>query len=66
MTKKGTAKATDTHSVQFPDPVWKLILNLLNEELDVWEKDSSTYALITVTIRTIEYQTGIRKKGGQR
>jgi hypothetical protein len=55
-------KAKHVHTVRLEDNGWRLILNLLNEELDVWENDSTTYAFVTVTIRTIEIQTGLRKK----
>lgn len=59
-------KAEHTHTVRLEDNGWKLILNLLTEELDVWDKDSSMYGFVTVTIQTIEIRTGLRKKRAPR
>lgn len=41
---------------------WKRILNLLNEELDYWERESADYATYLSMISEIERQTGIKKK----
>ena len=41
---------------------WRRILNLLTEELEVWEPTSGDCADILATILMIETQTGIRKK----
>jgi len=41
---------------------WKRVLNLLNEELEVWGALSSDYAQIEIIIGVIETRTGIKKK----
>ena len=48
--------------VRLIDPYWRRILNLLNEELDVWDKESIDYSQVYDIIVRIEMQTGIRKK----
>jgi hypothetical protein len=49
-------------SVQLPEGEWRRILNLLDEELGVWEAESEESIRILRTMRAIESQTGIRKK----
>jgi len=49
-------------SVQLPEGEWRRILNLLDEELGVWEAESEESIRILRTMRVIESQTGIRKK----
>jgi len=52
----------DDESVHLPRVCWIRILNLLTEELDVWEKESPDYNQIDAMISAIEAETGIRKK----
>lgn len=48
-------------NVGLPASVWRSILNLLTEELDVWPADSDEYRNFQATISLIERRTGIRK-----
>jgi len=41
---------------------WRRILNLLTEELDVWEPSSTEYRKLIFTIWKITDSTGIQKK----
>ena len=45
-----------------PTAYWRRILNLLNEELEVWDEKSIEHDMLTDSIFLIEKQTDIRKK----
>ena len=49
-------------TTQLPEEYWCRILNLLTEELDVWEPKSADHKQIRAMIFQIESQTGIKKK----
>jgi len=48
--------------VQLPEVYWRRILNLLTEELEVWEPKNADHKRIRAMIFQIESQTGIKKK----
>jgi len=51
-----------SHNISLHESTLKMILNLLTEELDVWEVNSPERSEILSTIAIIEWQTGIQKK----
>jgi hypothetical protein len=48
--------------VQLPEIYWCRILNLLTEELDVWERTSQEYKQLQAIIFQIKKQSGIKPR----
>ncbi len=62
MARKKLQKRSKLLSLRLPEEDVRRILNLLTEELDVWDAGSSDHEDIVLLIAWIESETGIKKR----